>query len=354
MKSLGLENKDDEPQNIHPDRKYFFDKIADDVMDNFCFLFKSPEEILGKVAPPLPQDPPQCEAVTDHYYVKHSNTPQKYFCCHPLCDESFHSVTMMTRHEAKCPFKGTSSKYSLHELEPQVKKVKTPKALEEEDQKFNYVSRLLRYGLLDMIRTDATREGNGQMIYALWKNDFLLFKTGNHTNYAILGFTLVAQVKAVLSEREAFQLIHNRFVNYHGGQGSNISSDLALEHLNKEVKPVLSTKVANLTPKVFERTGKSLKVLRDVVKSFDAEAKFYSSVGCHERSTYESEVADMCKELKGEDLLSVIPGRSYVHFPEVERFPEYQVDGRDLRKWIFHKKMKMHHAELARANYLDE
>ena len=79
-------------------RKSFLDKIADDVMNNFCFLCKSPEEILGKVAPPLPH--------------------------------------------------GTSSKYSLYELEPQMKQLKTPKALEEEDQQFNYGTLLLRSGLL--------------------------------------------------------------------------------------------------------------------------------------------------------------------------------------------------------------
>ena len=87
-------------------RKSFLDKIADDVMNNFCFLCKSPEEILGKLTPPLPH--------------------------------------------------GTSSKYSLYELEPQMKQ---------------------------------------------WK-----------------------KAKAVLSEREAFKLIQNRFVNVHGGQGSNVST----------------------------------------------------------------------------------------------------------------------------------
>ena len=80
--------------------------------------------------------------------------------------------------------------------------------------------------------------------------------------------------------------------------------------------------------------------MHDVVKQFDAGTKFYSSVGCHERRTYESKEAEMCKELEGEELFSVILRKSYVHFPEVERFPEYQVDGRGLRKWI-HKMMKM-------------
>ena len=114
---------------------------------------------------------------------------------------------------------------------------------------------------------------------------------------------------------------------------------MALEHLNKEIKPVLLTKDANITPKVFERTGKNLKVLHDVVKQFDAGTKFYSSVGCHERSTYESEEEEMCKELKREELFSVILRRTYVHFPEVERFPEHQVDGGGLRRWIQMMKM---------------
>ena len=101
---------------------------------------------------------------------------------------------------------------------------------------------------------NTVREGDGRRVYALWKYDFLLFKEYNHKNYSILAFDLVAKKEPMVSEREAHQLIHNRFINQLGGIGHNIPLDLALEFINKEVKPKLKI-LPTLTDQVVERTG---------------------------------------------------------------------------------------------------
>ena len=79
---------------------------------------------------------------------------------------------------------------------------------------------------------NTVREGDGRRVYALWKYDFLLFKEYNHKNYSILAFDLVAKKEAMISEREAYKFIHNRFMNQHGEIGNNIPLNLALEFLN--------------------------------------------------------------------------------------------------------------------------
>ena len=349
MKKLNLEDKDDEPStNLPDDRKRYFDSFVMEILDEHIYSYQTPQQILGKVTPSIPMQPPLNQALSDHQYVQHNTKLQTYFCPYPLCDASFNSITIKTRHEEKCIFKN-SDRYSQTQLELRAEEIKLPK---EEDHKYNYVTRLLRYGLSDMASLDATREGDGLRLCAHWKQDFLLFKSGGHTNYSILAFTLVAQKEALLSENEADQMLHNRFVNVHGGEGRNVSSDLALEHLNKEVKPSVSKKT-QITSKVLERAGRSVKVVSNVVNTFDSIIQFYSSVGRHKPTNYDKEIGQMCKELKNENLFSVIPGRHFNHFPSVERFPEHQIDGRSLRQWIVMQKIKLSQSMAARRGCLN-
>ena len=60
----------------------------------------------------------------------------------------------------------------------------------------------------------------------------------------------------------------NRLVNMYGGAGNNISLDLALEFLNKEVKPNLKN-VTHLTDQVGGRVGKVGKICCEVVNNFE-------------------------------------------------------------------------------------
>ncbi len=54
---------------------------------------------------------------------------------------------------------------------------------QEEDFKLHYSKCLLRDGLLDLARKDASREGDGNRFYILWKHEFLTFIASKHRNY---------------------------------------------------------------------------------------------------------------------------------------------------------------------------
>ena len=85
-----------------------------------------------------------------------------------------------------------------------------------------YSMKLLKEGLLDIARKDASNEGDGMRTFNHWKFDFLSFAATGHTVYAGLGFQFISQVKFLLSKRKSAQLLLNRTVNLHGGEGRNI------------------------------------------------------------------------------------------------------------------------------------
>ena len=125
-----------------------------------------------------------------------------------------------------------------------------------------------------------------------------------------------------------------------------MSGDLAMEFLNKEVKPHLQHKITNLTSKVFERAGRSIKVCQDVVDIFDKQIELYTSIGKHEENHYLKEVDQMVKDLISEELFKYVPGRFFTSFPQFERFPEYQLEGAKLRMWLANQKLKIHDYDL--------
>ena len=60
-----------------------------------------------------------------------------------------------------------------------------------------------------------------------------------HTKYAYILLLLFAKVYALLSEKEAELLLHNRFLNKKGKKGGNIPLYLHMEHFNLVLKKLL-------------------------------------------------------------------------------------------------------------------
>ena len=201
-----------------------------------------------------------------------------------------------------------------------------------DDYKFNYSCRVLREGLLDMARVDASREGDGQRTYLLWKHDFVTFAATGHSNYAALAFRLIAQVEVILSKQKATQLLNNRTVNMHGGQGRNVPLDYAVELLNGEVKPDLRHRYGTLTSDTIKRVGKSLKPCQEIVKNVDIQLENFTAIGRHKEMFFEDEINLMVKELHKEKLFDKIPGRKHKSFPNIGI--ARKVNSNKLEQWL--------------------
>lgn len=370
MEVMNIANKDEIPSNFthsEIEQKIKLQNTAEEIFDKFvAFNYKNPESILAN------RGASQTIGIEDEVEVLQPDMNGQYPCGYIGCNKVFQADSHhRAKHRHKCQCKNNTHETKslrtrnivcgylncekvfvsdgiarkLHRNSCTHKDDKKPTKSDminrtnSQDYKFNYISNLLREGLLDLAHADATREGDGLQLYRLWKYDFLRFKAGGHTNYAILSFQFIAQIEALLSERMAAQLLHNRCVSFYGGQGSNMACDYALELKNGEVKPELKRK-PNLTDKAINRTGKSLKKTQDISNEYDKEISFYSSIGRHVQQDYKKDVNEMVTLLRDEQLFKHIPGRKFKTFP---KFPENtlnKIDGAKINTWIDQQKQK--------------
>ena len=58
-------------------------------------------------------------------------------------------------------------------------------------------------------------------------------------------------------------------MNVHGQPGKNIPMDLHMENMNRDFKNTIGKWGPNTTDKSLERTGKALKLLNEILHSYD-------------------------------------------------------------------------------------
>ena len=203
------------------------------------------------------------------------------------------------------------------------------------DHKMNYICALMREGLLDMARLDAVKESDGERILRHWRYDFIHFERYNHYNYRLLTFRFIAHVYGLLTPRMAARVIHNRTVNKHGGIGNNVSLDLFLEFLNKEVKDDLKRSSGpTLHAKLLERIGRSKQVMDELLHIFDKDMELFTGIGRHITPDWTAEVSQLVMELKPETLFHNQPGREFKTFPKFPMSKIHSVDQQKLEAWV--------------------
>ncbi len=106
----------------------------------------------------------------------------------------------------------------------------------DSDPTYNYHNARLQCGLLLTNIMDAVQEGDGDRLVRCYKMVLLFNYKFKHTKYAYLLLLFFAKIYALLSEKEAHLLVHNRFLNKKGGKGHNIPLDLHMEHFNLDLK----------------------------------------------------------------------------------------------------------------------
>ena len=264
--------------------------------------------------------------------------PQKRIPCgFKCCDKTFaFDGKVRAKHRLNCAFQPDNFNPNAIQVECHSSggTMNNVKVTNEDDHKFNYTCMVLREGLLDWARKDASNEGDGMKTYALWKNDLLTFKATGHSVYAILAFEFVAQIECLLSLRKRAQLLHNRTVNFYGGEGKNIPIDYAIELLNGEVKPDLKHKFGTLTEKTIDRVGKSVRQCKMIENLVDIQLETFDAIGRHKEQLFEKDVELMVKELQMDKLFEEHPGRTYKTFPEFRRHQHSSMNRTKLNEWL--------------------
>lgn len=144
-----------------------------------------------------------------------------------------------------------------------------------------------------------------------------------------------ANILALLSPREAHQLIWNRTVNNNGGRGKNISLDLKLEQINNFTKELLK----NLGPKAAaNRSSKAVRNVGQILQSLDESLSITKPSGHHKVKKIEEDFAVILRQLHEKaKVFTCDPGnlkRQCQEFPNFSKNILKNINYSKLNSWI--------------------
>ena len=134
-----------------------------------------------------------------------------------------------------------------------------------------------------------------------------------------------------LSPKEAERLIFNRFINTSGHPGRNISCDLHIEHLNRELKNCInpgSVKKENAVVQV----GKAIGTIAPVLQQYDKENHIKSHYTRHKSSDFTKDLQQIVNNLQKESVFKNIEKRKHSTFPNPKSL--LHVKEKELIPWI--------------------
>ena len=152
------------------------------------------------------------------------------------------------------------------------------------------------------------KEGDGDRIVLYWKLLLPIFQQQGHYNYAKEAFLLLAQT-LYLSERKTTELKWNRTVNTSGRTGCNIPCDLHMEHLNRNLKTMLRNIGPNANNCSVDRAAKSLGVVSQVCKTFEAESSIVTTKPYSSYPSFQSDLEKMTTLFVDEKVFDKQEGR---------------------------------------------
>lgn len=200
------------------------------------------------------------------------------------------------------------------------------------DNIYNYHNARLQCGLLVLHMMDAIKEGDGSRLVRCLKIVLLFEYKFKHTKYAYVLLLFFAKVNALLSKKDAYLLVHNRFINKKGKKAGNIPLDLHMEHLNLDVKKLLNAMGGKITRAAAQRCAQSLTVTNTVLETIYHECEKSHRSGYHGEKNKDESVKSIAADLLQGKVFDHIPGRYY---PGFERCKSniLDIEYRDFFTW---------------------
>ena len=198
----------------------------------------------------------------------------------------------------------------------------------------NYHSARLTFGLLMMVFNDSVKEGDSASLLKFLKVALLFLHTHNRVKYAYVVLLFLAKVYAILSEKLAFEVLHNRAFNNSRKAGGNFPLDLRMEHLNKLLKLALKQLASNISEPATQRIAKSLSTLEDILCMADIDCNLKARSGFHSSKHLDETVITITKDLHDIKAFSVQPGREYKSFKGFKRNLLHKLDYREFYSWV--------------------
>ena len=140
-------------------------------------------------------------------------------------------------------------------------------------------------------------------------------------------FVNILQCQVLLSETEAYNCKWAATVNWKGGAGNNIETDLFQENRNCKMKKLISAMGANKTEKAIGSATKASGGVAKIPEAFEKQVKM------HQKSAADDE------QLISKDLCSIRPfkkkdGRAFELFVDISYFPLQSFNEQKFKEWV--------------------
>jgi len=152
--------------------------------------------------------------------------------------------------------------------------------------------------------------------------------------YALEGFHLLAQIKALLPKRLAEEVMWNRFINTSGGLGRNISLDFHMEHMNRTYKEQISRMGSNVSSKTLDSLGQAFRQSTAVSDNLLASTNIHTPAGRHSAAITEKDESAIIKELVSSQIFEYRPGRHHASFRSIKSNVFSAIDADAYLQWL--------------------
>ena len=270
------------------------------------------------------------------------NRPKVYHCS--VCGKEYRYEKARDNHEARVhslntyPVEEASNSSNTAESPSEEQ---TPPAEQTTDDRYNYATALLKFGMIVFNFDDAVKEGDVERILRCWQFMMQIFRAYKHTKCSFVALQLFFFSTCLLSERLSHLLKWNRTVNNNnGGKGQNISLDLRLEHLNNLLKEMLKYLGVNVTQKSAQRCSEAISAPEEILRNMDTELGIDQPSGHHTSANDDKDFLLLVKEIQERgDMFTFTPERKYQKISNFNRNILGELDFGQLNKWInTHKK----------------
>ena len=264
-----------------------------------------------------------------HYNSDHgfSEAPDARFEC-DQCGKVYKTQAGLNKHKSRLHSDSTEANTKPN-TEPE-----TEISNEEHDVVGRYCRAALFTGLLLMSFNKARKAGDGERIMRYYKYLMLLYDITGKNKYRLYNLYTLLQVKVLLPDALAFNIVHNRFVNTIGGPNTNKEMDRTVEHANKSAKKDIKQFNGKVTSDSIKRSATSFQATQRVVTAFDTHSGLKKQSSKRTEKDVSEDTKALAKQFIKQKLFKKTPGRKYKCFPQFPKDIFDMTDIRSLKHWI--------------------
>ncbi len=210
------------------------------------------------------------------------------------------------------------------------------------DQKNNYFHNGLEVCTVFTLFYRLTKVPQRDKLLPIFKMMMLILKGGNNlAKYPLEILRMLVQQYSLLPIRDAYQALHNCFVNTKGKVDTHVPADQQMEWIVKLMKKHIKHMYSNKTESNIAKRTSALPAIQEIAEQFDLTAQVVIRCSKHNKIDASNARAQMVKDFENVDPFTFTPDRSFKNdkFKNTPKSNIQNLDYGKLEQWFNHHKI---------------